>query len=138
MHHFINAVDTQSFMWLTDQTLVDKVCALLRKTKRQVLGSKLNGFFNNCVPYFTTSSAAIGSLPKYEFERYYSNGKVVSCDSVVLFEKNLGSHVAWCSTVFFGILRRPLPRYSKVCKSEIASAVKNKVLRFQVSMNDSL
>lgn len=135
---FITATDTHSLSRLSFKTLVDKVGSLfwisLWKVSVFDVGLFLPNSISNCFSIFTT----IRSLAHHTFVPNDSHSKVINSMAVILFEHYFGSHVSWCTTILLTVFRLPILGDAEISKTQVATGIKDKVLRFDISMNNTL
>ena len=68
----------------------------------------------------------------------YSHSKVINSMTVILFEHDFGSHISWRPTILLTVFRLPFLSNTEVSKAQVSTSIKDKVLRFDISVNDSL
>lgn len=135
---FVYATDSQSLSRLSFKAFVDEVGCFfwvaLWKFFLLDVGLFLPDSISDCLSIFTT----IRSLAHHTFVPNYSHSKVINSMTVILFEHYFGSHVSWCPTILLTVFRLPFLSYTKISEAQVPTGIKHKILRFDISVNDTL
>ena len=138
LFHFLRAVQAKSVGWLALETFIDEVSRLKRPAFRDVVFLDLDLFCKNGVSDLFSRLANIGTLSQHEFIPDDPDGKVINSHSVILSAHYLRSHISRSTRSFRSVVRIPNPSNPHVRDSDIPMIIKNQILRFDISMYDSL
>ena len=98
----------------------------------------LNLFGQNMVSDFLPGFALIRPLTEHALKCHYSNSEIINGSCMILTAHDLWSHVAWRSRRILSILRSPHPCNTEISDSQITIVIYDKILWFDISMNDIL
>ena len=98
----------------------------------------LNLFGQNVVADFFPRFSDVRSLAHHAFISDDSHCKIVDSHTMILPAHHFRSHIAWCTRGFLGVVRIPNPCNTEICHSQVAFVIKDKIFRFDISMQDAL
>lgn len=118
--------------------LVDKVCGLLVPALWNAVLFDLNLATQDLITDVLSGFAFVGTLTHHALVGNDSHGKVIGGQSMILSTHDFRGHVAWSATGFAGVVGGENASDTKICKSQVALVVKDKVLGLNITMDYQL
>jgi len=134
--HFRSTIYTKSILWFSLNHFIYKVSCFNWPSSWNFTLFNLNLSRKNMVSYFFSWFSYIRSSSIHAFISNDADSKVINCSSMILSAHDFWCHIPRCTWSILSVFWSPYSCNTKISYTNITIIINDKILRFNISMNN--